>query len=289
MLIDWNIPLTSSPQPLTIPLRAHTSLFIVGANGSGKSALVQHAVMSLQAAKLRRISAHRQTWLPSGSIDMTPQNRRNFGEQLQSEEREPTSPWQDWVSGERLSSVLFDLTAKENTLARRIMSSAFEKDQATVNEIVSNERPVFDQINDLLKLASLSVTIQNSDGEEILAYQKEVSESYSMAQMSDGERNAVIIAANVLTVEPGTILLIDEPERHLHRSIIVPFLSALFERRPDCAFVISTHEIALPLAHPEAPVLIIRSCQWNGDRTSAWDATLLETGLICPMISNVRS
>ena len=100
-----------------------------------------------------------------------------------------------------------------------------------------------------------------------------------MAQMSDGERNAAIIAATVLTVESGTVLLIDEPERHLHRAIIEPFLSALFARRADCAFVVSTHEIALPVANPKARVLMVRSCRWNdknGDTPDAWDVEILE-------------
>ena len=100
--------------------------------------------------------------------------------------------------------------------------------------------------------------------------------------MSDGERNAAIIAATVLTVEPGTVLLIDEPERHLHRSIIEPFLSALFERRKDCAFVVSTHEIALPVANPEARVLMVRSCKWSDDMATAWDAELLEPNVGLP-------
>ena len=99
--------------------------------------------------------------------------------------------------------------------------------------------------------------------------------SFSIAEMSDGERNATIIAATVLTVEPNTVLLIDDPERHLHRAIIEPFLSALFARRKDCAFVVSTHEIALPLANQKAAVLVLRSCEWAGDRAKAWDATLL--------------
>ena len=72
------------------------------------------------------------------------------------------------------------------------------------------------------------------------------------------------------------MLLIDEPERHLHRSIIEPFLSALFEKRTNCAFVVSTHEVALPVADPEARVLMVRSCKWNGDKATAWDVELLE-------------
>ena len=100
--------------------------------------------------------------------------------------------------------------------------------------------------------------------------------------MSDGERNAAIIAATVLTVESETVLLIDEPERHLHRSIIEPFLSALFQRRQDCAFIISTHEIALPAANPEARVLMVRSCEWNGDTAKAWDVEILESNTNLP-------
>ena len=61
----------------------------------------------------------------------------------------------------------------------------------------------------------------------------------------------MIIAAHVITADPGIVFLIDEPERHLHRSIIQPFLSALFNlRKDDCAFVIATHEIALPVENP---------------------------------------
>ena len=96
--------------------------------------------------------------------------------------------------------------------------------------------------------------------------------------MSDGERNAMIIAGHVITAEPGTAFLIDEPERHLHRSITQPFLSALFDlRSEDCTFIISTHEIGLPVANPDAQILMLRSCQWSGDKCVAWDAETLET------------
>ncbi|MXY99685.1 DUF4435 domain-containing protein [Candidatus Poribacteria bacterium] len=92
----------------------------------------------------------------------------------------------------------------------------------------------------------------------------------------------MIIAAHVITAEPGTVLLIDEPEKHLHRSISQPLLSALFDLRKDCAFVISTHEIALPIANPQAKVLILQSCQWNGDQAIAWDAEVLNPNFQLP-------
>ena len=156
------------------------------------------------------------------------------------------------------------------------MERIYARETDAVEEIIKSERPVFEQINGLLKVGGLVVSIKNSEGEEILAQHRDAEQPYSMAQMSDGERNAVILAANVLTVNQGTVLLIDEPERHLHRSIIEPFLSALFAQREDCPFVVSTHDVSLPLANPEASVIMVHSCVWNGERAANWEATLLE-------------
>ena len=270
-----SIPIFES-EPLTIPLEEGSTLFILGPNGSGKSAMIQHAVTSLGAQNVRRISAHRQTWMESGAISLTPQNRRQIGEMYDNEERDPTYRWRELDPQSRLSSVLFDLVAKDNDQARRIADQARAGNYTEIERIVNDEPGVFDQINELLELANLAVTIENSEGENLFARRKGSEGPYDIAQMSDGERNAVILAANVLTVKPGTVLLIDEPERHLHRSIIEPLLSALFEQREDCVFIVSTHEVALPMANPEATVLVVRSCQWAGDGASAWDAKLID-------------
>ena len=274
MQYQLNIPIIES-EPLTVLLEAGSGLFILGPNGSGKSALIQHAVTSLGAQNVRRISAHRQTWMESGAINLTPQNRREISEMYDNEERNPIYRWREWDPQGRLSSVMFDLVAKDNDQARRISDQARAGNYTEMERIINGEPGVFDQINELLELANLAVTIENSAGENLFARRKVTNEQYDIAQMSDGERNAVILAANVLTVNPGTVLLIDEPERHLHRSIIEPLLSALFTQRGDCAFIVSTHEIALPMANTEAAVLVVRSCQWAGDRASAWDAKLI--------------
>ena len=283
MNLTWTIPRTND-DPLSINLDPSTRVFIVGANGSGKSALVQHAVSEFGSAKIRRISAHRQTWMETGAIDMTARTRRQFGQNLNSHESNDIYRYREWSPLERISSVLFDLTAKENDLTRRIANAVYDKDQNKVDKIRDKERRVFDQLNELLALAGLKVTIENSAGEELLARHSQGSQPFDIARMSDGERNAVIIAANVLTVEAETILLIDEPERHLHRSIIEPFLSALFNQRQDCPFVVSTHEVNLPLGHPDSQVMILRSCEWGNQSSSptSWDIKQLDAGETLP-------
>ena len=70
-----------SDNPLKLTLFPGDRLFVVGANGSGKSALIQHLVSSNPNEKIRRISAHRQTWFQSESLDITAQGRRQFDQQ----------------------------------------------------------------------------------------------------------------------------------------------------------------------------------------------------------------
>ena len=273
--MNLHIPQISGHQ-LPISLEASDRLFIVGANGSGKSALIQHFVSSNRGKPIKRISAHRQTWLKSGSIDLTPQSRKDFDHQNPNLEVQDQARWRDDYAEWRQSVVLFDLVAKENTRSRLVTRHVDSGNLNEAKKASTESSSPFDQLNELLALGTLAVTLENSNDEEILARHQDGNAPFSIAQMSDGERNAAIIAATVLTVDPGTVLLIDEPERHLHRSIIEPFLSALFAHRMDCPFVISTHEIALPVTNPKASVLLVRSCQWNGDMATAWDVELLE-------------
>ena len=279
--MDWNIPQISG-QPLQVVLGFGDRIFVVGANGAGKSALIQQFVSSNPNRKVRRISAHRQTWFNSGSIDLTPQNRREFDQQFVQQEMNVEARWSDFNAQRKQSAVLFDLVSRENARSRSIARHVDDQDTQKAIQFASESVSPFDQLNELLALGTLSVSLENSNDEEILAQHRNNGTSFSIAQMSDGERNAAIIAATVLTVESETVLLIDEPERHLHRSIIEPFLSALFQRRQDCAFIISTHEIALPAANPEARVLMVRSCEWNGDTAKAWDVEILEANTNLP-------
>ena len=272
------IPLVSG-EPLEIPLEPGTPLFAVGANGSGKSALVQHVVTALGTNTVRRISAHRQTWMENSIIGITPAQRRSLEANFARWEDTPMSRWSENNANQRVSAALFDLVDMDNARARHLSDA---EDWETFSARKTEQLSPFERINGLLSQAGLPITIENSAGSEITARHKKFNAQYSMAQLSDGERNAVLIAANVLTVKEGTILLIDEPERHLHRSIIEPFLSALFAERPDCAFIISTHEVALPLANPSACVLVTYSCHWNAEKPHAWDAKILEADAELP-------
>lgn len=281
----WDIPVaeegnTSMREELQITLTAGTPLFIVGPNGSGKSALLQDARMKLGG---KRVSANRQVWLDSGRITTTPSARVQYGTRLKQEERNASYRWREFSPGNRWSAVLFDLVEAENALGRQIAEKAYAQEGVDVEgiaAIVRKKSMIFTRVNDLLKASGIPIAVQTSGG-QVFAINKGSDTRYDIAQMSDGERSALLIAAEVLTASNGEVLLIDEPERHLNRGITVQFLSALFAERPDCIFVVSTHETDLPLANPDAQTIVVRSCNWpeSSDASNApysWDAILLK-------------
>lgn len=181
----------------------------------------------------------------------------------------------DDLAEQRAQMAIYDLVNSENVRARDI-AHAFDSGEEVKLEEIRRKDGAFKVLNRLLRLANLDITVSVEANDEIMAT-RNGSKLYSIAKLSDGERNAILISANVLTAPAGTLFLIDEPERHLHRSIVSPLLSLLLKERPDCAFVVSTHEPLLPVDNPGSKVLLTRACLYEGDRVTSYDVDLLQS------------
>ncbi len=232
------------------------------------------AFSSASSDKARRITAHRQTWFRSGSPEFTGRQRAEYETSVFHYDRQTTSRWMDDYSEQRAQMAIYDLVNSENVRAREITRAVDAKKGDEVDKL-SVKDGAFSTLNRLLRLANLDIIVSIEANDEIVA-SRSGSKPYSIARLSDGERNAILIAANVLTVPAGALLLIDEPERHLHRSIVSPLLTLLLKERPDCAFIVSTHEPLLPVDNPDSKVLLTRACTYQGDGVESYDIDLLE-------------
>jgi predicted ATP-dependent endonuclease of OLD family len=131
-------------------------------------------------------------------------------------------------------------------------------------------------MNDLLRQSNMPVEIVIEQGQKVFA-KKNGGPQYNVAELSDGERNAFLLCAEVLTAEPGALIIVDEPERHLHRSIISPLLTLLFRHRDDCAFIVSTHELQLPVDNQDSQTMLVRGCVFQGSNPKSWTADILQS------------
>ena len=77
--------------------------------------------------------------------------------------------------------------------------------------------------------------------------------------MSDGERSVLYLAAQVLCVPENKTLIIDEPEVHLHPSLMGRLWRALESARPDCLFVFITHDVQFAALHKDSPRIWVKS------------------------------
>jgi len=233
-----------------------------------------HVIYTANSKMSRRITAHRQTWFSSGSLALTGEQKKQMDVNIKTKDQQADARWKDDFSAQRANMAIYDLIDAQNVRARRIADAADADDDALVKVLKKKPSPI-KSINEMMKLSGLPIVISVRENEELVA-SKSGSEPYSIAELSDGERNALLVAANVLTVAPGTLLLIDEPERHLHRSIISPLLTLLFKRRVDCAFIVSTHDVSLPLDNPSARTLLVRGCTYGpNQKVTRWDVDVV--------------
>jgi ABC-type lipoprotein export system ATPase subunit len=270
-----NVPLTAGGEPLSTTIASSGIMFVLGANGTGKSNLMHHFFVS-HRNNAKRISAHRQTWFSSNSINISPEQRRQTVTNMNNNDVQPSARWQDPYHDQRPTIAIYDLLDAQNVRARAITDAVDADDFDLAKTLRKKDAPI-KVINELLRISNLPVQISIRENEQVVAT-RTGSAPYSVAQLSDGERNALLIAADVLTTKPDTLILLDEPERHLHRSIISPLLTELFARRSDCAFIVSTHDVMLALDSPAARTLLIRGCTYQGDHVGAWDADLVPPG-----------
>ncbi len=269
-----SIPTGDGP-PTNFMLEIGKILYVLGANGTGKSSLVTRLFRDNQQYA-RRISAHRQTWFESNSLDMTPRNRLDVGNAFQSQDGQVQARYREWNPSARSSLAIFDLIDADTMQERKIAAFVRAGDDAAAKKEAQDPSPI-QVINELMRLSNLPIEVSLEERQKIVA-RKNGGQGYSVAELSDGERNAFLIAAEVLTAKAGTLILIDEPERHLHRSIISPLLKLLFARRKDCAFIISTHEIMLPVDTAEASTLLVRGCEYQGADVKAWTVDMVPSG-----------
>ncbi|WP_373532882.1 ATP/GTP-binding protein [Vampirovibrio sp.] len=267
-----------SAEPLEISLPPGQTLFLLGANGTGKSSLLFEFFRQLpederEGDKFKFLLGHRQQIFKENS-DLNPATASSRSHEMKYYLQSDETRHFDYISAERPKIAIHNLLKLESHYAFSI-SNAVQSNDTGKTELLKKQLSPTVLISNILKSAGLTISLEAVDNETIQAHRKDGA-PYNIAKLSDGERSALLLCAEVLVAREGSIIFIDEPERHLHKSINLPLMKELISQRPDCSFIISTHDINLPLSSPGSTTIALRSYQFAESQQSNWTAALIE-------------
>ncbi|MDO8777309.1 MAG: AAA family ATPase [Burkholderiaceae bacterium] len=259
-------------EPVQVTVRAGSPVFILGRNGTGKSALV-NSLAAQWMGKVIYMPGSRPSYFDNESLSMTPASRRQFTTNQQHYDSQPDTRWKSMEGTTRNEKAIHDLQAAETQykLDAANQIKAEGSSSSAIARLQADNSPL-DIVNSLLAQANLAVQLKVAEG-ELRAMQG--GSLYSYARMSDGERSALVFAAEVVAAQPGMVFLIDEPELHLHSSIVVALVKALILERPDCGFVVCTHQLELPIAVQGGEIVLVRDSVWQGGKIVSWDVDVI--------------
>lgn len=265
------ISIPTQEKEISLDIDRDRPIFILGRNGTGKSALINTFARKLLNSSVY-LPGSRPSYFEAEDLSFTANTQRHY-KVNQSYYNSPDSRWKPVGGTTRNEKAIFDLQAAETQYkvdaANQIKKEG--KNSSAINKLQTNLSPL-DIVNSVLHQSNLSVQMEISDG---TLKAKQAGAIYSHARMSDGERSALVFSAEVAAAKAGTIFLIDEPELHLHPSIVIGLIKALILVRPDCSFVVCTHELALPLAIPNGKIILVRGCSWQKEKITSWDIDII--------------
>jgi ABC-type cobalamin/Fe3+-siderophores transport system ATPase subunit len=243
-------------------------LVVIGANGSGKTRF-GHNLAKVNPNSLL-VSAQKSLVIPpnfvlksrqqaeqeffSGSVVQVSKNSYNSRQH-----QKPIDPLSDY---EQLLILLF---AEEAAISTKYRKDSLIAAQAQIPKTqLDFVKEIWESIitHRTLNLNDLTVNVSG----------------YSGTEMSDGERLIFYIIGQVVCARQNQIIIIDEPENHLHKSVIKKLYNQLENVRPDCLFIYLTHDIDFAFTRESADKIWAK----NYLGTDNWDYEILDSNLPIP-------
>ncbi|MGF7141566.1 DUF4435 domain-containing protein [Roseimarinus sediminis] len=106
----------------------------------------------------------------------------------------------------------------------------------------------------------------------------EQAQAYNASEMSDGERVIFYLVGEVVCAPENSIIIIDEPEMHIHKSLVKTLFDLIENERHDCSFIYLTHDIDFAFSRQNASKIWTKSYEGN----NLWDYELLEKSMPIP-------
>ena len=231
---------------------AQKNTVIVGANGSGKTTLANKLKGTLNIADGIVIPAQKLLVVPT--FDNIPTYKA---------EKDPFDEYQKRILDDKRTfkaknqdDFPYDMAREYGSEYRKVLALLIAERNAKRNEFLDNKEDgtlyikseikttidtVIDIWNDLIPHREMAV---DTDCNLVIHYKKngEV-KKYEAYRMSDGERIILYLVGRIMQAPKNGLIIVDEPEVYLHRTVVDKLWSRLEKERNDCTFIYMTHDL----------------------------------------------
>jgi hypothetical protein len=255
------LPASLSAPTNTTRVESRGSVVILGVNGSGKTRLGSWLELkSEHKEKVHRISAQKSLSMPSVSTSMSVDEAEVnliYGNKEGNSKNKLSYRWGNNPNTFLLNDfdkLLIYLFSEENDKNVRYKQTARQVRTWTAPPETKLDviQCIWEQVLPHRKLLIGGGKIETTLSDNPNAI-------YNASEMSDGERVIFYLIGQALSAPKDGVLIIDEPELHLHKSIQSTLWDKVEAERPDCLFVYLTHDLDFAASRVNATKVCLRS------------------------------
>lgn len=270
MKIDLIMPNSAGMNQNEI-IKLENNMVLIGANGAGKSKLGAWIEQNMQNQVIvHRIGAHKALNIPEfAQLKNLEQAEKDLlwgrNDEHASVNRKVTDRWGSNPTTfllndfDKLLSLLFAKTIerdRKHTHQTQEKGKYVEVDDAPIDIIVKVWSDIMPHRNILFKDGKVLVSSNNTES------------LYHGKEMSDGERVTLYLLGQCLCAPKNSIIIIDEPEIHLHKSLVDKLWNKIEELSQDKLLIYITHDIDFASSRTDANKFWIQS--FNGNNLWKW-------------------
>lgn len=251
-----------------VEIETAQSVLFIGANGAGKTRLgTWIELYSPNSQLVHRISAQKSLRFPDSATPKSIELAKNallFGYDSHSYHHKSSR----WNSGSPATALLDDF--------EKLMVYLFS-DETEKNAIYKKQSK---ESSDRVEPPETNIDLVKQLWEKILPHREliigglrvqtcvkgDTDKVYNSSEMSDGERVIFYLIGQCLAAPESGIIVIDEPELHLHKSVQIPLWNEIEKLRSDCLFVYLTHDVDFASAKENSKKIWLKSFDGNN-----WD------------------
>lgn len=272
---SMGITLPSKLNETTAPSTDSKNIVVIGANGAGKTRFGTD-VENRYNATTHRISAQKSLSMPS---EVSPKSKLRAEQEYLYGYFDQNNPLDNlrfkigskW--GEKPNTFLLNDYEKLMVLlhTEEYEESINFKESYLPGQNSIKPKTKLDRVQSIWEFVLPHRKLHKKAGSIDVSLVDSTSKKYNASEMSDGERVIFYIIGSVISAPDNAIIIIDEPEMHIHKSIIKKLYDKIEIERTDCTFIYLTHDIDFAISRQDSLKIWAKSYN-NG----VWDYTLLD-------------